>query len=106
MNLNLEVNVWPDKRRNIYNGTFQTAKSNDVDLYVTTPLQHVGVLSGLSERPNLNGYYKQFGIILFTTANGRRLSDAMAEIRRKLVIVGDSCCGKVCPDKSQCGLRR
>ena len=57
MNLNLEVNVWPDKRRNIYNGTFQTAKSNDVDQYFTTPLQHVGCCRAFPSDPtDLNMY--------------------------------------------------
>ena len=48
--------------------TFQTTKSNKVDQYFTTLLQHVGVVSGLSERPSLSVYYKRFGNLLFTTA--------------------------------------
>ena len=37
--------------------TFQTTKSNEVDQYFTTLLQHVGVVSGLSEGPSLSVYY-------------------------------------------------
>ena len=40
-------------------GTFQTTKSNDVDQYFTTLVQHVPdrVMSGLSEGLNLNTVY-------------------------------------------------
>ena len=36
---------------------FQPTKSNEVDQYFTTLLQHVGVVSGLSEGPSLSVYY-------------------------------------------------
>ena len=85
----------------------QSKKSSAVDSDIPNQLflntwSAVGPFRATQSEP----YYKQSGIILFTTTNGRRLSDAMTEIRRKLVIVGEHACGKVCPDKFQCGLRR
>ena len=104
MNLNFEAHVWPGNRQNTYNGTFQMGKAVKKKVTPSTRTYQTSSSElntwsavGLFRATQSERVHKQFGIILFTTANGRRLSDAMADIRRKLVIVGDGI-GKVCPD--------